>query len=114
MDCGSQTTTLSSKEIAINKLQEDRETAKNEVATQKTFLQNKKDILVELNVEIDTVTAQLGKTRSELKKTRRELTGVIGGFGASGGLILVAIGVVLYLRRRSRLKSSQATADSTI
>ena len=111
MVCESQTTTLSNKETTIDKLLADRETAKNEVATQKTVLQNKKDILVELNNEIERVTTQLGKTRSELKKTRRDLAGVIGGFGASGGLILVAIGVVLYMRRRSRLKSNQATAD---
>ncbi len=111
MVCGSQTKTLSNKEIAIDKLVEDRETAKNEVATQKTVLQNKKDLLVELNVEIERVTAQLGKTRSELKKTRRDLAGVIGGFSASGGLIIVAIGVVLYMRRRSRLKSSQSTLN---
>ena len=111
MVCGSQTTTLSNKETDINRLQENRETAKNEVATQKIVLQNKKDLLIELNGEIDKVTAQLGKTRSELKKTRRDLAGVIGGFGTSGGLIIVAIGVVLYMRRRSRLKSNQATAD---
>lgn len=111
MVCGSQTTTLSNKETTIDKLLADRETAKNEVATQKTVLQNKKDLLVELNVEIERVTTQLGKTRSELKKTRRDLAGVIGGFGASGGLIVVAIGVVWYMRRRSRLKSNQATAD---
>ncbi|AET42614.1 hypothetical protein EXVG_00265 [Emiliania huxleyi virus 202] len=42
MDCVSQTTTLSNKEIAIDKLLEDRETAKNEVATQKNSFAKQK------------------------------------------------------------------------
>lgn len=91
-------------------------------------MQNKKDLLVELNVEIERVTTQLGKTRSELKKTRRDLAeankelseakddlgdakknliGVSSGFGVFGAIVLV-LGAVYIYRKVKKKRSDSA------
>ncbi|AEP14974.1 hypothetical protein EOVG_00037 [Emiliania huxleyi virus 88] len=63
-------------------------------------LTRKKEEWQSLENQIDTLTIQLGKTRDDIKKTRKSLSGVIGGFGGMVGLILVVIGVIWYIKRR--------------
>lgn len=63
-------------------------------------LTRKKEEWQSLENQIDTLTIQLGKTRDDIKKTRKSLSGVIGGFGGMVGLILVVIGIILYMKRR--------------
>jgi len=108
MACAVQYNLIASKEITLKQTETTLSDITAEIADKRAFLTVKQEDLVELDNEVDALGAQLGKTRDELKKTRKSLGGVIGGFSAFAGIPLVIIAAILIVRKRRDMKERAA------
>ncbi|AEP14975.1 hypothetical protein EOVG_00038 [Emiliania huxleyi virus 88] len=108
MACAVQYNLIESNEITLKQTEITLSEITAEIADKRAFLTVKQRDLVELDNEVDALGAQLGKTRDELKKTRKSLGGVIGGFSAFAGIPLVIIAVILIVRKRRGMKERAA------
>ncbi|AHA54600.1 hypothetical protein EhV038 [Emiliania huxleyi virus 86] len=108
MACAVQYNLIASKEFTLKQTKTTLSDITAEIADKRAFLTVKQRDLVELDNEVDALGAQLGKTRDELKKTRKSLGGVIGGFSAFAGIPLVIIAVILIVRKRRDMKERAA------
>uniref|UniRef100_A0A6C0LSD0 Uncharacterized protein n=1 Tax=viral metagenome TaxID=1070528 RepID=A0A6C0LSD0_9ZZZZ len=100
MACIAEKSIIKSKEAIKNARSLELASLQTQIIRLDGELTGKKDEWQLLENQIDALTIQLGKTRDDIKKTRKSLSGVIGGFGGMVGLILVVIGVIWYMKRR--------------
>lgn len=100
MACLAEKSIIKSKEAVKNAKSLELASLQTQIIRLEGELTRKKEEWQLLENQIDALTVQLGKTRDDIKKTRKSLSGVIGGFGGMVGLFLVVIGVMWYMKRR--------------
>tara|TARA_B100000767_G_C19584157_1_gene458611 strand:- start:364 stop:840 length:477 start_codon:yes stop_codon:yes gene_type:complete len=101
MDCSAKQTIVKYRQLHTNVLGEQLADLSSDIIELGTTRIEKQAELDDLEKEINSKAAELGKTRGDIKKARKSLFGVIGGFGGMAGLVLVIVAVVFYIRYRT-------------